>query len=187
MGPFRLTAPLLASCICGAAAFGGIDPAAASRPPAHGHEHLHRHSFASLRNLTSAGGGYVVRHLNSTAHSQFARLKAVLERRRVTDLNRLTLLCVLTMAGVISVCTMVMIVRQRWAPDCTYQECSSDDHYSSETTELADQARGLMDPCTPPSAKGAARRPVELAISQELVSHVVSAAGGAAAGAASPG
>ena len=169
MPRFRSTAPLLACFICGSAdAFGGMDPTAAFRPPAHGHLHPHRHSFASLRNLTAVGSGFIARHLNSTAHSQFARLKSVLEHRRVTDLNRLTLLCVLTMAGVISICTMVMIVRQRWAPNCqgTYQECNS-----SETMELADQAKGLLA-CTPPSAKSVPRRPVELAISQELVESV---------------
>ena len=149
-----------------------MDPAAAFRPQPHTHQHQHRHSFSALRNLTTFGSGYVRHQLNSTAHSQFARITAVLEHRRVTDLNRLTLLCVLTMAAVISVCTMVMIVRQRWAPNCqgTYQECNS-----SETMELADQAKGLLA-SSPPSAKGVARRPVELAISQELVESAGDAA-----------
>ena len=115
----------------------------------HSHSHLHRHGTdaAALRRNLSLG----VHHLNSTAHfgMALAPLKAVLEHRRMTDLNRLTLACVLSMGAIISICAMVVIVHQRWAPareGGSYQECNS-----RETTELVDQAKGLLgDAFTPP-------------------------------------
>ena len=58
----------------------------------------------------------------------------------MTELNRLTLICVLSMGAIISIGTMVVIVQARWpARGGAYQEC-----LSGETTELADQSKELL-------------------------------------------
>ena len=66
--------------------------------------------------------------------------RLLIERRKITDLNRLTLVCVLTMMAVISIGAMVVIMQARWQPACgNYQEC-----LSRETTELVDQSKELL-------------------------------------------
>ena len=119
-------------------------PAAAEQ---HAHQHAQHHRQQHQHQRQEPNFSASLHHPSGWLHNRTAPPtwtshlpRLLVERRRVTELNRLTLICVLSMGAIISIGTMVVIVQARWpARGGAYQEC-----LSGETTELADQSKELL-------------------------------------------
>jgi len=131
--------------------------------PAAAHQHAHQHAQHSRQhqhqrqepNLSASPHNPSGSLHNHTALPTWASHlpRLLVERRRVTELNRLTLICVLSMGAIISIGTMVVIVQARWpARGGGYQECLNGE--TTELADLADQSKELLGDAsggTPPA------------------------------------